>query len=265
MDGKLDIKKATHRVILATILIVIAFSSLVVAALMQEQGVSDTVMIPTALVIFLGGDIIALILLVKSYPALVYADCMKMEKKYSRQELTQVLLPDQSSIGQVFLGHKFKYIEEGYYRRKKLSFLKDSVNYYARITEDFEIENALKREVDRLFEGKRKEKNLCLLLFVYMDEIGEREKKEIKELSKNQIIMGSVVNPNISVAVLVIAVDRKMNQGYYMESGKRGGISLYSYGCRMAGKLFKVISESEIEATLPEQEKEDGLIVQDNK
>lgn len=116
--------------------------------------------------------------------------------------------------------------------------MKDSICYYARITEDFEIENALKREVEQLFEGKRKEKNLCLLLFVYMDEIGEQEKTEIKELGMNQIVMGSVINPNISVAVLVIAVDCKMNQGYYMESGKRGGISLYSYGCRMIRKLF---------------------------
>lgn len=241
MDEKLDIKKATHRAIIAVILIIIAFLSLFVAALMQGHDISDTVIVPMALVLFFGGNIIALILLVKSYPALLYADCMKMEERYSRQELTQVLLPDQSSIGQVFLGHKFKYIEEGYYRRKKFSFLKDSVNYYARITEDFEIENALKREVNQLFEVKRKEKNLCLLLFVYMDEIDEQEKREIKELSKNQIVMGSVVNPDISVAVLVIAVDRKMNTGYYMESRKYGRISLYSYGCRMVGKMFDKI------------------------
>lgn len=221
--------------VIAMVLIIISFSALFVAALMQENDISIPV-----LIVFLGGNIIALALIIKSYPTLLMADCRRMEQKYDRQELTEVLLPSQNTIGQTFLQHKFKYIDEGYYRKKKFSFLKDSISYYARITEDFEIENALKREIERIFKVKRKEKNLCLFLFVYMDEIGEREKKDIKELGKNQIIAQYVINPDISVSVLMIAVDCRTNTGYYMEGRKFGWISSYSYGCRMVRKLFGI-------------------------
>lgn len=238
MDEKLNIKKAMIMAVAAIILIVVAFSSLFVAALMQDYGISDAVIVFMALIVFIDGNIVALVLLVRSYPALLYADCMKMEDKYDRQELSEIPLPDQNAISQTFLQHKFKYIDEGYYRRKKFSFLKDSVSYYARIIEDFEVENALRREIERIFQVKRKEQNLCLFLFVYMDEIGEREKKDIKELGKGQIVMQYVINPNISVSVITIAVDRQTNTGYYMEGRKFGRISSYSYGCRMVRKVF---------------------------
>lgn len=222
----------------AIILIIIAISSLFVAALMQDNGISDVVTVPMALIGFFGGNIVALVLLIKSYPALLYADYMKMEQRYDRQELSEIPLPEQHSISQTFLQHKFKYIDERYYRRKKFSFLKDSVSYYARIIEDFEIENALKREIERIFSVKRKEKNLCLLLFVYMDEMGEQEKKDIKELGKGQIVIQYAINPNMSVSVITIAVDRQTNTGYYIEGRKFGWISSYSYGCRMVRKVF---------------------------
>lgn len=238
MDEKLNIKKAMIMAVAAIILIIIAISSLFVAALMQDNCISDVVIVPMALIGFFGGNIVALVLLIKSYPALLYADYMKMEQRYDRQELSEIPLPEQHSISQKFLQHKFKYIDEGYYRRKKFSLLKDSISYYVRITEDFEIENALKREIERIFNVKRKEKNLCLLLFVYMDEMGEQEKKDIKELGKGQIVIQYAINPNMSVSVITIAVDRQTNTGYYMEGRKFGWISSYSYGCRMVRKLF---------------------------
>lgn len=238
MDEKLNIKKAMIMAVAAIILIIIAISSLFLAGLMQDNGISDMVIVPIALIGFFGGNIVALVLLIKSYPALLYADYMKMEQRYDRQELSEIPLPEQHFISQTFLQHKFKHIDEGYYRRKKFSLLKDSISYYVRITEDFEIENAMKREIKRIFNVKRKEKNLCLLLFVYMDEMGEQEKKDIKELWKGQIVIQYAINPNMSVSVITIAVDRQTNTGYYMEGRKFGWISLYSYGCRMVRKLF---------------------------
>lgn len=226
--------------VVAGILIIIAFSSLFVAALMQDNGISDAVIVPMALIAFLGGNITAFVLIIKSYPSLLMEECRKMEQKYDKQEVTKIPLPDERDIVKTFLQHKFKYIDEGYYRRKKFSFLKDSVSYYARITEDFEIENALRREIERILKMHRKENNLCLLLFVYMDEIGEREKKDVKELGKDQIIVQYVINPNVLVSVIIIVIDRQTGTGYYMEGRKFGWISSYSYGCRMLRKLFGV-------------------------
>ena len=232
-----EYKKAKTMAIIAVILIVLAFSCLIVPALTQYYDDFNTVLMPIILVGFFGGNIAALILIGNAYPVLLASDCMKMDERYERQELTQILLPTRDLLAQIFLDNKFKYVKEGYYRRKKFSFLKDSVCYYVRMTEDIEAENALRREIERLDQVGKKDKNLCMLLFVYMDEVGEREKKDIKELGKGTIVMESVINPKISLSVLVIAVDRRTDQGYYMEIGRHGSLTLYSYGCKMLRKL----------------------------
>lgn len=238
MEEKRSVKKAMIMSVIAIVLILIAFSCLIVAAVMQERGYADEVVIPVALAGFFGGNVIAIVLLFKAYPALLRSDCARMEARYAGKELTCMSFPARESLAQIFISGGFQYIQEGYYRRKKLSFLKDSVCYYVRMTEDTDIENALRREIERLYQMERREKNLCLLLFVYMDEIGESDKELLKELGKNTIVMESVLNPNISMSVLLIAIDRRRDTGYYMEIGKHGGITLYAYGCRMIGKLF---------------------------
>ncbi len=242
MDRQTDMtdeyQKAKKMSIIAVILIIFAFSCLIVPALTQYYDEFNTVLLPVIVIGFFGGNIVALILIGKAYPALLASDCMRMDERYEKREPVQILLPAQELLVQMFVNHKFKYMEEGYYRRKIFSFLKDSVCYYVRMTEDVEAQNALRREVERLYQAGKKDKNLCMLLFVYMDEVGEREKKDIKELGKQNIVVESVVNPNISLTVLVIAVDRRDNKGYYMEIGRHGRMTLYWYGCRMLRKMF---------------------------
>ena len=242
-DDKKNIKKATIMAIIACILIMIAFSCLIGAVFLQEYDYFDTVVLPLVLGGFFGGNIIALVLLCKAYPTLVISDCMKMNDRYERQEPMQIRLPERESLGRKFLDSKFQYTEDGYYMIKSFSFLKDSVCYYARITEDIEVENALRREVERLYQLGKNEKNLCMLLFVYMDAVREREKQDIKELGKRNIVLESVINPNLSLSVLIIAVDRGTNTGYYMKIGRHGRLTLYSYGCKMLKKLFGEGSE----------------------
>lgn len=73
-----------------------------------------------------------------------------------------------------------------------------------------------------------------------MDEVGECERKEIKEISKQYIITETVVAPKLSASALVIAVDSVSNTGYFMDI-KKHNISFYSYGCRMIKRLFRVL------------------------
>lgn len=231
--------KAKKLSIIAVILIVLAFSCLGVLALTQYYDNFQTVFLPVALVGFFGGNILALILIGKAYPALIVSDCMKMEERYEKQEPVQVTLPARDFLARTFLDCGFQYREEGYYRKKKFSLLKDTICYYIRVTEDVEVGNALRREVERLYQTGKKDRNLCMLLFVYMDEVGALEKKDIKELGKRNIVMESVMNPNISLSVLVIAADRRADKGYYMEIGRHGRLTLYWYGCKMLRRLFR--------------------------
>lgn len=229
-------KTAKIMAVIAIILFFVVFASLAICAVLQGDGVSDRIVVPTALVGFFGCNIVAIILLMKAYPTLLLSDCIKMDDFYEKQELTELCLPDRAALIKSLLEHKFKPAEDGGYRRKKFSFLKDSINYHVRITEDVSIANALRREVDHFERTQIKWNNLCMILLVYMDEVGKCERKEIKEIGK-QYIIAETVAPKLSASVLVIAVDSISNKGYFMDI-KKHNISFYSYGCRMIKRLF---------------------------
>ncbi|MDE7231694.1 MAG: hypothetical protein K2N37_01260 [Lachnospiraceae bacterium] len=235
-NRELSMKTAKIMAVIAIILSFVGFAFLAICAVLQGNGVSDKIVVPTALVGFFGCNIVAIILLMKAYPTLLMSDCIKMDEFYEKQELTELCLPDREALVQRLLEHKYKPTEDGGYRRKKFSFLKDSINYHVRITEDVSIANALRREVDHLERTQIKWNNLCLILLVYMDEVGECERKEIKEIGK-QYIIAETVAPKLSTSVLAIAVDSVSNMGYFMDIKKRN-ISFYSYGCRMIKRLF---------------------------
>ena len=234
---ELSMKTAKIMAVIAIILSFVGFAFLAICAVLQGNGVSDKIVVPTALVGFFGCNIAAIILLMKAYPTLLMSDCIKMDEFYEKQELTELCLPDREALVQRLLEHKYKPTEDGGYRRKKFSFLKDSINYHVRITEDVSIANALRREVDHLERTQIKWNNLCMILLVYMDEVGECERKEIKEIGK-QYIIAETVAPKLSTSVLAIAVDSVSNMGYFMDIKKRN-ISFYSYGCRMIKRLFE--------------------------
>lgn len=188
-------------------------------------------------VVFFGCNITAIILRITAYPILMRSDCIRTDKFYEKQEPTELCLPDREALVQRLLENKFKPAEDGGYRRKKFSFLKDTINYYVRITEDTSIANALRREVDHCERARIKPNNLCILLLVYMDEVGECERKEIKEFGKRFIIAEMMAVSKLSVTFLAIAVDSRNSMGYFVDIKKRN-LSLYSYGCKMVKRLF---------------------------
>ena len=158
-----DMKKAKIMAVIAIVLFFVAFAVLGIGAVLQENGVSDRIVIPTALIGFFGCDIAAIILLIKVYPTLLLSDCIKMDEFYEKRESDELCLPDREALAQSLLVHKFKPTEDGGYRKKK-------------------------------FSG----------------------------------------------TVLVIAVDSRNSRGYFMDIKKRN-LSLYSYGCSMVKRLFRVL------------------------
>lgn len=236
-DSERNIKKATTMAVIAVILIFLAFSAMAGAVFMLDMGMPERVIVPIALILFLGGNITGVVLIVKAYPALLASDCMKMDQAYDQREPVKLSISQPDVPAQRLQECRFKCTQDGYYRKKKFSFMKDVVHYYVRITEDHSIENALRREPERFVGTRKKRETVCLLLFVYMDEVGERERNEIKELGKNRIVVETILMPTVPVSVVVVAVDRGTDCGYFMDVRKRNGISLYSYGCRMLKKI----------------------------
>lgn len=233
----IDTKKAIYMFIVAIFLFFAGFAFLIWAAVMQEHGLLNGVIILVGLVGFFGCDILSIVLLIKALPGLLFLDIEKIDRKCNESKLLELPLMGKEAVVKKLLQHKFKYTEEGCYRKKKFSFLKDCIDYYARIVDDIDLENAVQRELNRFESVEKKVKNCCLLLFVYLDELGEAEKKNIKEIGKRFIAL-ETINPHIEATIVVVAIDSGTNTGYFSDVEKGNSLMLYSYGCKILKKIF---------------------------
>lgn len=229
------IKRAKVLGILSILLFFTSFGCLALAAFLQESNIR-AVIIPGSLIGFIGCNILALFFIYKAYPVLLYSDCKRMDTIYDNQELTLLSIPRQDALEQLLVSQKFKYMQDGYYHKKKLSLIKDSVNYVIRITQDTDIENAFHREVSRLEYTHKKWNHLCFILFVFMDTINDDTMTTIKALGKDRIIMETVIYPKASASAVITAIDQQTGLGYFMDT-TRHSISLYAYGCRLLKKI----------------------------
>lgn len=238
-------KKAVAMSVIGVILFFAAFLSVACAAVMHGSGAPEESVAGIVLIGFFGGNAASVFLIAKAYPTLLLHDCLKMDKNYDKQELSRLYLPDQTYLSEKLSAYKFRYMKEGYYRKKEFSLSKDIICYLLRVTEDNDIENAFRREIARLERMQVKWKNLCLILFVYMDRFEEYEKETLKNISKVNIVAQTVINPKSSASAMVVAVNRKDGTGYFLDTAKNN-FSLYAKGCGVVKKLFGQHADAEI-------------------
>ena len=63
------------------------------------------------------------------------------------------------------------------------------------------------------------------------------EKEKIKEFGKVGIINENIIDPNLSIAAMLVAIDNADNKGYFLPV--RGNIvSLYAHCCRIVKRMF---------------------------
>lgn len=238
-EDEKELRKAKVMAVSAIILEICGFASFVGAAVMQKRGIPDSIILPVVVIAFFGCSFAAIFLLIKAAPELMTADIKKIDRKYDSCRPEQLAGMDKQSIRQKLLQHKFLATEEGYYRKRKFSFLKDSVSYYVRITEDVNLQTAINREMDRFDKISGKGKNFCLILFVNMDAVGEREIESLKQAGKTFIAMETVLNPNLEETVIPVLIDQNSDTGFFLDIGKGHIISLYSHGCKMLKKIWR--------------------------
>lgn len=234
----MDARKAKYMSAFAIILFFAGFGFLIWIAVMQEYGLSNTVTIAMAILGFFGCDILSVILLFKAFPGIVAWDIERIDKKYDERELLVFSHMGKDVVAQKLLGHKFKYSEGGYYQKREFAPLKDYICYYIRIVDAANLENTVQSELNRFDAAERKGKNFCLILLVYLDELGEAERVYIKEIGKRLIAM-EAINPYVGETVIVAAIDNRTNEGYCLDVGAGKIFTLYSYGYRLLKKISR--------------------------
>ena len=84
----------------------------------------------------------------------------------------------------------------------------------------------------------KKTGNSCLIIFAYMDEISEETKIFVKNHGMNMIVSEEVFETCTQTTVILVAVDKQRQKGWYVDIGKKKKLSLYSHGCRLIRKCL---------------------------
>ncbi len=232
----LDAKKVKKLLILSAVLFAAGISFLAGLVILQDQNALSTVRAVALLIGFFACFLMVLVLLFRVQPYLMMSGLEKWNQCYEEKELTELPLTGKEELEERLSRQKFRLMEGEYYTRSRFSFWKDVIHYYVRVVEDVDIESAIQRESARFDRMGKAKKNFCLLLFIYLERVGEYEKEMVKNFVKHGIMLEEF-QPQSACSVLAVAVDERTNAGYFLDMERRSWIVLYSYGSRMLKKI----------------------------
>lgn len=180
--------------------------------------------------------LLAFFLMYKSYADMMAYESLKMEREYDKHELYKLESVCKYEVKSKLLGTGF-HKENEYFKKKKFSYLKDSITYYFRMVDTAKVFGSIERYIKE-FELMDREGNSCLCLFVYVDHITEENLEDAKEFGKNDIVYETVINPLTQDSYVLVVVDRNTNEGYFLDIGKKYKSSLYSHGCKWIKRIL---------------------------
>lgn len=228
------IRRGVRQFIFGCILSVSAFLFIIFGAITGDLDLVWTDYV--ALAGFLSFLVVGLIFMIKSYPAVMLHEEEKLNDKYEKMQLCELFCMQKEEVQAKLQSNECTF-EEGYYKIKKFSFLKDSVTYYFRMADSNDLESTIEGELEKFDRIEKKQRNNCLILLLYLDQISMDEKEKIKEFGKVGIINENIIDPNLSIAAMLVAIDNADNKGYFLPV--RGNIvSLYAHCCRTVKRIF---------------------------
>ena len=235
-DGEeVTIQKAKWKLFSGCVMALLGFAVILVGAILDVQ---ETRMIVVLVAAFFTCNIAGLILIIKAMPGLAISDIHKIDQKYGECELTQLQNMKRYEVEQTLRSHKFQYDDSGYYRRKKFSFLKDSVCYYVKIVDSADMEKTIRNECNYFDKQVQNGKCACLILMIYSNELTDENSELLRNAGMLQIADNMVLDMYASKTMVVVGVDQTTCIGRYLDIGKGHNLYLYKYGCKMLNKLF---------------------------
>ncbi len=229
------IRKAKWKLCLGILLALLGFGVLLAGVALDVQ---DTWGIVALIAGFFACDIAGVILLIKALPGLALSDINRIDQKYGECELTQLHGMKKYEAEQILRSHKFKFDDSGYYRRKKFSFLKDSVSYYVKMLDSSNMEKTIQNESNYFDKQVQSGNNICLILMIYSKEPMDQNTQLLRNAGMVQIADNMVLEMYSSKTMVVVGVDPVTGIGRYLDMGKGHNLYLYKYGCKMLQKLF---------------------------
>ncbi len=132
--------------------------------------------------------------MLKAFPLILLYESDRVWKEYDQKELYKISSINKNALEEKLINKKFKPYN-GYYKRKKFSFLKDSITYYFRFVDTKTVNGCAKREVNAFKKIHKKERTSCLCLFALLDRVTERDLQDVKDIGKKYIVNENVLDP----------------------------------------------------------------------
>lgn len=180
--------------------------------------------------------------MVKNFFCVVFDEAAKMDREYDNQDLSQISVAGVEDMRQNFLKQKFEAQDNSWLVRRKSLFFKGSVSYCVKFTEGDDIRRVLARQVNGMDLQAKKSGSRCLIVFVYMDGVSEKIKAFVKSYGVQMIVSENAFFAHTQLSVILVAVDKQIQEGWYLDTGKKHKLSLYAYGCRLMKKCLGIVS-----------------------
>ena len=216
-------------------MLVLAFVSIIIPAILSDsEGHLDYGWI--FLILFFVLCIGSLVILIDIMPYQAMYDMDAKWKEYRNKATTKISDAGKQNILKQLKKHGFKETKQGYYRKKKFSFSRDSVCYYVALADAEYPGKTFDSIISRMDQIPEKTKAVCRILFLYKDSPTQADRDWLRDNAAMQIAMDVLPSRKERSAIPVL-VDSITGEGEYIS--KTFGISAYVHGCRLLRKYLK--------------------------
>lgn len=217
------------------IMLVLAFVSIIIPAILSDsEGHLDYGWI--FLILFFVLCIGSIVVLVYIMPYEAMYDMDAKWKEYRNKATTKISDAGKQNIVKQLKRHGFKETKQGYYRKKKFSFSRDSVCYYVALADARYPGNTFDRIINHMDQIPEKTKAVCRILLLYKETPTQADRDWLRDNAAMQIAMDVLPSRKERSAIPVL-VDSITGGGEYIS--KTFGISAYVHGCRLLRKYLK--------------------------
>ena len=133
---------------------------------------------------------------------------------------------------------KFMKLDNEYYYKRKISFLKDYINYYVKIVQTQDFNKTMKKEIDGFLSFNGKRKNKCFILYIVKDSVKDEDIKSLIDASSISILNDEVLFTSIRYDSIVITLLDKSTDLLYFVPYSEFGVMIYKYGIKFITKCL---------------------------
>lgn len=232
-------KKYTTVLTVSIVVFAISFLMLLVAAILQENGVDSRIYTPLGIACF-PLMVLDIIYMLRHHSGMSLYQ-MEKQMKSTIEAGCEVFENINTDIKAYCEANKFERLNEGYYHRRKFNFAKDYVNYFVQKTYALDVGETIEQQYERFDACEFKKSNVCLLLFIEKDHVDQKDLEVLTGITSLYLGVEAMMT-TMGQTALTVLIDREKGCAYCVPPGKNK-LSFYNIGYKQVKKMLHVDSK----------------------